>query len=418
MKKKTIKKGGNTIVSKIIGDKTGPFIPENLQTELDLGNQNVVINKYKRIKEDAEKEYAIAEKRYKDDQDNANKASIRFQNFIKNILGPFIYTLINYIGIIFSFVFNKIFLKIIYFLKYLGENIIAFIIYIGYIFKDIIKARGVILVFLVFIVIIIIIIYAFYGGVAPNPFNGNNILQNTGNQIITFNDNKNNNPYSILLNQVQSLIPIPDEYKNQFSKFKNDFYKFFGRDIVNEDIETTLRETIDTGRYDGIYNIKNNTINDTTDTRIFTIIKPKPTIILYAKTNSNIDYHNLPNYLKTDDKYNLNNYNISIPLNSINGKYFYDIENANYVKNGTTTSIKTINSGNINPFITSNVIDPINNKTSTYYNIRQIPIDKYLFSDKDNLKPEILKEKIFYYNTVTSKYEYPRNYINSNQVIL
>ncbi len=57
MKKKTIKKGGNTIISNIIGDKPGPFIPENIKNEMDLGNKEAIINKYKRLKDDAEIEY-------------------------------------------------------------------------------------------------------------------------------------------------------------------------------------------------------------------------------------------------------------------------------------------------------------------------------------------------------------------------
>jgi hypothetical protein len=414
MKKKTIKKkGGNSIISNIIGNKTGPFIPENLNTEIDLGNQNVIINKYKRIKEDAENEYIDAENRLNKSANESINAAKRFQIFIKNILGPFIHTLINYFAIVISFMWDKILVKFVYILKYLFENFVAFFKYIYYIFRDLIKARGVILVLFVLIATIILIIYAFYGGNMPNPFKGNPILQNTKNQITKFKENIPDSPYSILSNQLQNLIPIPDEYKNQFNKFKNDFYNFFGKDIITDDSETTLRETTDIGSYDGIYHIINN--NNIEDINVYSVIKPKGPIILYAKTDSNVDYHKLPASLKVDDKYNLNNYNISIPLNSNNGKYYYDIENADYVKNGSTAPpIKSINTGNTNPFITSNVIDPLNNKISTYYNIRQIPIEKYLFSDKDNLNSKIFKQKIFNYNAETSKYEYPRNYINSN----
>jgi hypothetical protein len=199
MKKKTIKKkGGNSIISNIIGNKTGPFIPENLNTEIDLGNQNVIINKYKRIKEDAENEYIDAENRLNKSTNESINTAKRFQIFIKNILGPFIHTLINYFAIVFSFMWDKILVKFGYILKYLFENFVNFFIYIGYIFRDLFKARGVILVLLVLIVTIILIIYAFYGGNMPNPFKGNPILQNTKNQITIFKENIPDSPYSIL----------------------------------------------------------------------------------------------------------------------------------------------------------------------------------------------------------------------------
>jgi hypothetical protein len=403
MKKKTIKKGGNTIISNIIGDKSGPFIPENIQNEMDLGNNKAIINKYKRIKEDAEKEYELALNKYTKGEAAANNTSKRFMLFITNVVGPVLNTILMYLGIIIKF------------LKYLIENGIKAGIYVVYAIRDIIKARGVVLVFLILIIIILVIIYIFYGD-KINPFKGNNLFQNTKNLIIPFKDSQEDSPYNLLFKQMQNIIPIPDEYKNQFNKFKNDFYKFFGRDIVNEDIDTDNRETIDNGRYDGIYHIINNNESNVNTSNVYSIIKPKGPIVLYTNINGNIDYHKLPTGVKNLDKYNLNNYNISIPLNSNNGKYYYDIENADYVKSGTSTVIKSINSGNINPFITSNVIDPLNNKTSTYYNIKQIPIDKYLFSDKDNLKPQIFKEKLFSYND--TNYNYPINYVSSKEVIL
>ena len=50
MKKKSNikKKGGSSIIANIIGDKPGPFIPENLKLETEKGNKDVILNKYKK----------------------------------------------------------------------------------------------------------------------------------------------------------------------------------------------------------------------------------------------------------------------------------------------------------------------------------------------------------------------------------
>jgi|694.fasta_scaffold01811_10 hypothetical protein len=412
MKKKSNikKKGGSSIVSNIIGDKPGPFIPENLQLESEKGNKDVILNKYKNIKEDAEKDYIIKKDSYYNEEENRIKTSERFITFLSKIVGPSIYALFNFFSYLYENVLSKVLRYIRKFVIFIKDCFVSFIYNIGYIFNNITKARGVILVVIIFIIIIIIIISFFYGGNLPNPFSGNNIYKSTDGLIISYKDLKNDSPFAILANQLQNIIPVPDEYVNQLNKFKNDFYGFFGKDIINDNIDTTLRGTITTGRYDGIYNVANN-IN-ITDKNIYSTIKPKNSIQININLNdyANIDYQNLPTALKALTKYNIDNYKINIPLSSNQSNmYYYDIDNANYHNKTDNTYVKPINTGEYKIFNTSNIIDT---NIKTIFNINQVPIDKFLFSNKDNLNKQILETKLFNYDDTSGKYIYPTSYID------
>jgi len=416
MRKKTLiknykkKKGGESFISNIIGDKQGPLIPENITNEVDKGNKQVLLNKYKRIKEDAEKEYIRVKQLYDDDQINAENASKRFWNFIIKVIGPVLSKLIIYFGYSINLLL-KIIEKIIVFSRYIIDFIRSFFWTFKTIIIDILKSRGIILVFLIFIIVIIIIISLIYGGGMPNPFQGNNIFQNTSAQITSFNQLKPESPYSILSKQLQNLIPIPDEYSNQFNKFKNDFYKFFGKDTILEDINTSDRETIKEGRYDSIYHIKKS--DEINIDKIYNIIKPKSITITHDIINqNNIDYYKLPENIKKEDKYNINNYSINVDISSnTSGKFYYDMDNAYYYSNTDVTKkeIKKINTNNLSPFITSTIKNS-DDIIYTSYNIRHIPIENYLYTDIDILNPKVKKNMLFKYEN--NKYNYPLdNYI-------
>jgi len=413
MKKKSNikKKGGSSIIANIIGDKPGPFIPENLKLETEKGNKDVILNKYKIIKDDAEKDYIIKKDSFDKNEINEIKTSQRFITFLSKIVGPSIYAFASFC----SYLFEKVLLKGWHYAKkfavFIKDCIVGFINSIGYIIKNLTTARGVLLVVIIFIILILIIISFFYGGSLPNPFSGNSIYKSTDGLIISYKDLQKDNPLYTLTNQIQSIIPVPDEYINQLNKFKNDFYRFFGKDVINDNIDTTLRETITTGRYDGIYNISND--NDINDKNIYSTIRPKNSIEINIdlNNNSNIDYHKLSSNLKTI--YDINNYNIKIPLSNQNNIYYYDFSNAKYIDKTTHNEIKSVNTGQYIIFNTSNINDINTNTIKSYYKINEIPIEKFLFSNKDNLNKQILETKLFNYDETSSgKYIYPTAYID------
>lgn len=428
MRKKTFinknKKGGAAFISNIIGDKTGYFIPENIPIEVEKGNKEAILTKYRLKKEDAEKEY-VKIKELKDDlQKKDTEWYERNLKFFSTIVGPFIIKLINYIGIIANFLY-KLALK---FGKLLYQGFLEFknlLWSIKTIISDLIHSRGIVILVIIFIIIIIVFLSLLFGGKLGQS---NPIFKDANNKVISFKqDLAPESPYGILSRQIQQIFPIPDEYLQQFNGFKNSFSKFFGKDNIKDDIDSEARKTITTGRYDGILHInKDNVLNNN---YIYSIVKPKPVIVSINMDNyKNSDYNKLPAVIKKNNKYNIDNYNIYIPVNTENIKYSYNMQQAYYTSattlppTGTPQPIKQINIGNTTPFITSNIVkssvrneetkENIAKSTNTIYNINQIPIDdKYVFSDKNNLSASILKTKLFNYES--DSYKYPLEYINS-----
>lgn len=416
MRKKTFinknKKGGAAFISNIIGDKTGYFIPENIPIEVEKGNKEAILTKYRLKKEDALDEY----NKIKELKDNLDKEDNYWYNrnlkFYATIIGPFLSKLINYIGIIFNFLY-KLLLKFGKLLSYIFSEFKNIIWSIKTIISDLIHSRGVIIVFIVFIIIIITIISLLFGGKFGQS---NPIFKDATNKVISFKtDIAPESPYGLLTKQLQQIFPVPDEYLQQFNSFKNSFSKFFGKDNIKDDIDTENRKTITTGRYDGILHIKKD--NENSDNYIYSIVKPKAILVSVNMDNyRNSDYNKLPTAIKNLEKYNINNYKIYIPVNSNNIKYFYDIEKSYYTNTTSISStppinIKGINIGNTTPFITSNLEGDSIKSVNTIYNINQIPIDdKYVFSDKNNLSASILKTKLFDYTS--GSYNYPMDYIN------
>jgi len=424
MRKKTFtnknKKGGAAFISNIIGDKTGYFIPENIPIEIEKGNKEAILTKYRLKKEDAEKEY-VKIKELKDDLQKAdNEWYNRNLKFLSTIVGPFIVKIINYLGIIFNFLY-KIGLKFVKFISYAFTELKNVLWSLKTIISDLIHSRGVVILVIVFIIIIIVILSLFFGGKMGRS---NPIFKDASDKIISFKeDNAPESPYGIITKQLQQIFPVPDEYLQQFNGFKNSFSKFFGKDNIKDDIDSEDRKTITTGRYDGILHIKKDNLSG--DNYIYSVVKPKPVKVSVNMDNyRNSDYNKLPTAIKNLDKYNINNYNIYIPVNSNNIKYSYDMENAYYTNAASTSSsstpperIKGINIGNTTPFITSNIVKNQEGNTikstNTIYNINQIPIEEqYIFSDKNSLSEKILKTKLFDYDVVNGSYNYPMRYIN------
>ncbi len=421
MRKKTFinrnKKGGAAFISNIIGDKTGYFIPENIPIEVEKGNKEAILTKYRLKKEDAEKEY-VKIKELKDDlQKKDTEWYERNLKFFSTIVGPFIIKLINYIGIIANFLY-KLGLK---FAKLLYQGFLELknlLWSIKTIISDLIHSRGIVILVIIFIIIVIVFVSLLFGGKLGQS---NPIFKDANDKVISFKqDLAPESPYRLITKQLQQVFPIPDEYLQQFNGFKNSFSKFFGKDNIKDDIDTEARKTITTGRYDGILHIKKD--NASSENYIYSVVKPKPIIVSINMDNyKNSDYNKLPAAIKTKN-YNIDNYNIYIPVNTDNIKYSYDMQRAHYTNaktlppTGTPQPIKSINLGNITPFITSNIVTNQEGNTikstNTIYNINQIPIDdKYVFSDKNNLSASILKTKLFDYES--GAYKYPMGYINA-----
>lgn len=428
MRKKTFtnknkKKGGAAFISNIIGDKTGYFIPENIPIEVEKGNKEAILNKYRLKKEDAEKEY-LKIKELKDDLEKKDtEIAERNLKFLTTIVGPFLSKLINYIGIIANFLYKLglKFAKLVYQLFIEFKNLLWSL---KTIISDLIHSRGIVILVVIIVIIVIVLVSLLFSGKLGQS---NPIFKNATDKVISFKENNApESPYGILSRQIQQIFPIPDEYLQQFNGFKNSFSKFFGKDNIKDDIDSEDRKTITTGRYDGILHVKKD--NDSSDNYIYSIVKPKAVLVSINMNNyKNTDYNKLPTAIKTN-KYNIDNYNIYIPVNTENIKYSYDMQKAYYTSATTLPptgtpepTIAGINMGNTTPFITSNIVtssvrDEENKKdtsksTNTVYNINQIPIDdKYVFSDKNNLSAGILKKKLFNYEN--GAYKYPMDYIN------
>jgi len=414
-----IKKGGEAFISNIIGDKTGYFIPENIPIELENGNKEALLNKYRIKKEDAIAEYSRA-KALKDDMTKEDTDFYeRNLKFIAKIIMPFLSKLIYYIGVIFKFLVDLGY-KLIILGKYLFKQFKSFVWSIITIIRDLFHSRGIIPLVIIFVIIIVVIFSLLFSGkLAPN----NPIFKDAGQKIITIkNEMRPESPYGLLTKQLQQIFPIPDDYLQQYNSFMDSFNKFFGKDTKSTDIDSEERVEIKEGRYDGILHIKK---AESSDDYIYSIAKPKPVKIDVSESSfQKSDYHKLPVNMQKDDRYNIDRYNIYLPVDTSSSKYSYDMNKAYYyLKTDTTEKPTELGLLNANsktmPFITSNIISSSDNNNiksiKTIYNINQIPIDNYIFSNKDSLSEKILKEKLFDFDSSTGKYTYPINYIENER---
>lgn len=292
MRKKTFtnknkKKGGAAFISNIIGDKTGYFIPENIPIEVEKGNKEAILNKYRLKKEDAEKEY-LKIKELKDDLEKKDtEIAERNLKFLTTIVGPFLSKLINYIGIIANFLYKLglKFAKLVYQLFIEFKNLLWSL---KTIISDLIHSRGIVILVVIIVIIVIVLVSLLFSGKLGQS---NPIFKNATDKVISFKENNApESPYGILSRQIQQIFPIPDEYLQQFNGFKNSFSKFFGKDNIKDDIDSEDRKTITTGRYDGILHVKKD--NDSSDNYIYSIVKPKAVLVSI----------NMNNYKNTEDR--------------------------------------------------------------------------------------------------------------------
>ena len=188
---------------------------------------------------------------------------------------------------------------------------------------------------------------------------------------------------------------IPDKYRVQLTSLRNTFNRTIGNDTIGKSANNIIRETITTGRNDGIYHIK----YDINDDKTYSILKPSNLeFSVNSRDYPNIDLYKLP--AKIQELYN---YGISIePTEDENGKYVYIAENAkykDYIKDSSLNN-KSVEY-EINPFKTDN----------NFLNIIKHPINSpgYSFNINDNVNPEIFKEKLL--NNKDNIYTYQEDYI-------
>ena len=261
-------------------------------------------------------------------------------------------------------------------------------------FKTLIKSfnigNGVIIKTIILIIIILILFFTIsaivYKTKGENPNEKINNLVSTDKNYSSFLINTSSPSFfGNLSNSFYNIIP--DNYRFQFNFFKNKFNSIIGNDIY--EITGTPREIIDTGRNDGIYNIKNNDRDNT-----YTTLKPKDIKIDISSLSSNLsnDYNKLSSYLQIN-LFKKNNI-IVIPVISENNIWKYDIDNIYYEE---TPDIKL--KANLNyllPFIKGNKVNEFKlNK-----------IEAEIFNDDDN-SSKGLEKKMF--NFQYGIYIYPND---------
>jgi len=389
MKKKSFKKtGGNNLLKSVIGNIAGPIIVDNIKNVVELGKKKELLDEYKLKKDDAEKNYTRITDLYNKEQISNDKG--KYLSWLKTTVTYPIY--IYQIWNTFKSILSGLWELIKYSITLIKEFGGLLLKGLGKLIHILFDSQGALLSVLIFIIILVIIILAILGffNNKENKFDYNKSYNSIKNNISLSKPS----PYSLLGEQISNIVP--EKYRLQFNNFRNSFNKLFGNDLIGTSINNQIRDTISNGRYDSIYHIKKNE----NETKIYLITQPN-------NIKLNIDINNYPDsdYFKLPEDlrkiYNPKNNTITIPpsINNTNGKYIYKFENAYYGSN-------IENKVNINnsPFI------DIQTNNENYYKANNIPIDDFIFSDKDNINPSILKEKMFSFEN--GKYVYPVDYIN------
>jgi len=391
MKKKPILKrrrkitGGESLLDKITGKVEGSLITDNIENAVILKKKEELIDEYKRRKENAEKRaldtklaYDELEKNLQLERDrNLKRNELDFKKSdatIKNI-GSSIRWSGDKIANIAMFLFSYLGKLFITGLKYLGKFVIA----LSKSNSPVIKTICLIIV----IMIILALIFSILG--LTKPANKFDFKKPTSTDIFK-----------------QTKLPNMSDYMNinnfsfdNFNIFKNYFNRMFGNDTIGDSVDNQLRETINNGRWDGIYNIKKN--DD--EYNIYSIIKPSDlTFNIDINNYPNSDYFKLPKNVR-ESIYTNTAAGITIPVrdSNMNGNYRYIYKfNDTYFGN---------NSNN-------RVIFPLFADVDENYHIaNDIPLDDFIFTDGDNINKDVLASKMFSYKD--GRFIYPMNYINN-----
>ena len=182
-----------------------------------------------------------------------------------------------------------------------------------------------------------------------------------------------------------------DRFNFSFNIFKNNFNKMLGNDVIGNSIDNQLRETINDGRWDGIYHVN----KDKNENKIYSIVKPKPiTLNIDINEYPDSDYFKLP---KTIREQIYNNSIITIPLwlNPATRHYSYKFKEAYY------GDIKA------NRVEFPLFVDVAEN----YHTANDISLDEFTFTEGDNINKDVLASKMI--KKTSNTIEYPMDYINN-----
>lgn len=389
MKKKPILKrrrkitGGESLLDKITGKVEGSLITDNIENAVILKRKGELIDEYKRRKENAEKRaldtklaYDELEKNLQLERDrNLKQNELDFKKSdatIKNI-GSSISWSGDKIATITIFLFNFLGKLFITGLKYIGKFVIA----LSKSNSPVIKTICLIIV----IMIILMLIFSILG--LTKPANKFDFKKPTSTDI--FKQTK--------LPNMSDYMDINTFSFDNFNIFKNYFNRMVGNDTIGNSADNQLRETINNGRWDGIYHCNSNDYN------VYSMIKPKPLAVnVDINKYPNSDYFKLPKVVR-EGIYNSTSNSITIPVYNSN-------------MNGNNRYIYKFNDAYFGTNVANRVIFPLFADVDENYHIaNDIPLDDFTFTDGDNINKHVLASKMFSYKD--SRFVYPMDYINN-----
>lgn len=402
-------KGGKTFLEKTFGFvPEGPIVAENLYENVVKKKDIDLKEEYKLRKELADTEYEIAEKKYKKDSDLIELREDRNFKYNKLHRDDFFRYFVLFFKAIKSFLggvlyYGSIILEI--FTKRLSE-IYAMLGNGAYKLSKTIRewtanlGRGAVTKFIILLFILGIFIgifFAIFGVKSSSPLA--DVSKNVKLDVIT--QMKPTTFLTDMSNTINNLIP--EQYKIQFTAFRNNINKAMGNDIVATSIYNQPRETIDHGRYNDITNIN---INETD--KIYSIYKPRTknwNIELDNYKDSDIDFYKLPENIQKEIlnlKENKNHY--SSNNNSLNYQFIVQESLIDATKKGRYRYI--LNSSNIPITTDTNLINifPINPIKINGINITDKDITKdktglmFSYSNNSFIYPNI-QDKINIYNS-------------------
>jgi len=396
MKKKTSKqiKGGKSFLENIVGSINGQFVSDNIQQNVILGKKEDLINEYKIKKELAEKEFTDINQQYEarekiiqeEKRRNLNQDNLNFKKrqALYNNVSSLIKACLVFLGNIFLFIY-----KLITNVLSGSLNVITLII-------NFIKSPSPILKLIVLIIVILIIVGIALGITMGTSQNKNFDYKNQTSLDI-FTQTKVPSIGSYVSSSFMNMMP--EQYRLKLTSIKNDFNKMIGNDIIGNSIDNQLRETTNTGSWNNIHNLN-------IDNKIKSAFKPNDIEYnINIDDYPNSDYFKLPYDVRTKI-YNSSNNIIIIPIkmNKDETKYYYDFNNAYY-----KDAINTENKANI-------VKNPpfINTDRKDYFKTKDLPLEDYVFTDGDNINPDVLKDKMIEYDARDNNILlYPMKYINN-----
>ena len=347
--------------------KDGSLIPENLKYEVKMKQDDSLIDEYKIRKENAESNYKLLDAKYKqkdkelNDEDKKQQARneyyLRIQIFVVSIIKS---------------ILTAIFKVSQEFIRILQSGFKAFYLFAQLVFRtarDIFDiGKGVIPKTIVLILFILVCVGGTIGFFS-NPSNASKF---------DFNNSTNMNFYfktpkpSFLSSFSQTMVGfVPQQYRYNFTAFKNSVNKSLGNDLIANHRNKYNREIIEEGRNDGILHIKYN--DDKANT--YSSLKPNDLKwVIDIDKYPNSDFFKLP--INIQKLYKNANNELTIPIKTENGRYVQKLENAYFGNNPDNTIMKSTGT-NLFPYF-----DDVSSIYGNTYKIKKFSND-YIYKNTD-----------------------------------